>query len=677
MIKFLQKEGPLKKYVLGGILVFICVAMSAYLIPGGFGDYISGSLTQAGVLAVVGDQSVGLQEVAQRARMIGRQQFRGNIPDTLMPFLMQRAADNMITQGAMVYEADRMGLGATNDDVRNFLHQGQFGEIFFPGGNFIGDDQYEQLVQNQFGMSVTQFEKEIKAQVASQKLLAAVGAPATVSEKEIQAEVEKQDTKVKFDYAIITLEDVKNQLHPTDAELKVFYDQNKQTYVNSIPEKRKARYIVIDRSKLAENTQVSQADLQQYYSQHQDDFRIPETVTVRHILIKTPVPGSITVNPVLGQDGKINQKATEAAQKAAEEKAVNAAQAKADDIEKQLKAGGDFAALAKQNSDDPGSAQNGGLLPPITRGRTVPEFEQAAFSTPVGQTTGVIRTSYGFHIIRVEAKQTPRMKPLDEVKAQIEPTLKQQKAAAEAQKLADTVQSLARTNGLDKAASDKGLSITTTDFITNADPLPGIGTAQDLMSAIFSVKKMDPPATASVPQGFVVYQVSDIQPPQTPSFDQIRAKVEDEFKTQRAQQMLAQKTQELSDRAHSEHDLRKAAKEMNATVKTSDLVGTSAQVPDIGALTGAAAQIFTLKQGDISGPIGLQASGVVVMLIDRQVPAGDDLKKSWDTAKESLLAEKRQELEGLYVQNLRERLTKEGKIKVNKKEMERLAKNEG
>jgi peptidyl-prolyl cis-trans isomerase D len=295
----------------------------------------------------------------------------------------------------------------------------------------------------------------------------------------------------------------------------------------------------------------------------------------------------------------------------------------------------------------------------------------------VGQTTGVIRTSYGFHIIRVEGKQTPRVKPLDEVKAQIEPMLKQQKAAAESQKLADTVQSLARTNGLDKAAADKGLSITTTDFITNTEPLPGIGTSQDLMSAIFSVKKMDPPATASVPQGYVVYQVSDIQPPQTPEFDQIRAKVEDQFKTQRAQQMLAQRTQELSDRARSEHDLRKAAKEMNATVKTSDLVGTSGQVPDIGALTGAAAQIFTLKQGEISGPIGLQASGVVVALIERQVPAGDELKKSWDSAKESLLAEKRQELEGMYVQNLRERLEKEGKIKVNKKEMERLAKNEG
>ncbi len=653
MIRFLQTEGPLKKYVLGGILVFVCLAMSAYLIPGGFGDYFTGGVSQEGVLAVVGSQSVGMQEVAQRARMIGRQQFRGNVPESLMPFLMQRAADSMITQGAMVYEADRMGLGVSDAEIRDFLHQGQFGEIFFPGGNFIGDQAYEQLVENQFGLSVAQFEKELKAQIASQKLLAAVGAPATVSEKQIKEQVDKDQTKVKFDYAVLTLEDVKKQVNPTDAELKSFYDQNKQEYVNSIPEKRKARYILIDRSKLADNIQISQADLQQYYSQHQDEFRVPETVTVRHILIKTPVPGA---------DGKVDQKG------------IDAAKAKAEDIEKQLKNGADFATLAKQYSEDPGSAQNGGLLPPLTRGRTVPEFEQAAFNTPVGQTTGLIRTSYGFHIIRVEGKQTPRMKPLDEVKAQIEPILKQQKAAAAAQKLADTVQSLARTNGMDKAAADKGLSVTTTDFLSKTDQMPGVGNSQDLMGDIFSVKKMDPPATASIPQGYAIYQVTDVELPQTPTFDQIKAKVEDEFKTQRAQQMLAQRTQELSDRAHSEHDLKKAAQELGATVKTSDLVGPTSQVPDIGSLTGAAAQIFSLKQGEISGPIGLQGSGVVVMVIEKQEPTPDQMKNSWDSAKETLLAQKRQELEGLYVQNLRDRLEKEGKIKINKKEMERLAK---
>jgi peptidyl-prolyl cis-trans isomerase D len=654
MIRFLQTEGPVKKIVLGALLLIICVMMVVTLVPGGlFGDYFGGGLSQQGVLARVGNQDIGLQQVALRARMIGRQQFRGNVPDTLMPFLMQRAADSMITQGAIVYEADRVGLGVGDDEVRNYLHQGQFGQVFFPGGNFIGDQAYQTFVENQFGLSVAQFEHEIKAQIASQKLLAAIGGTASVSEKEITEQVRKQDTKVKFDYAVITLDDIKKTIKPTDTELKAFYDQNKQQYVNSIPEKRKAQYVVVSTSKVADNVQVTPTDVQQYYNSHQDEYRVPETVTVRHILIKTPVPGS---------DGKVDQKA------------VDAAKAKADDIEKQLKSGGDFAERAKKNSDDPGSAQNGGLLPPITRGRTVPEFEQAAFNTPKGQTTGVIRTSYGFHIIRVEDKQNARVKPLDEVKAQIEPMVKQQKAGAQAQRLADAVQTQARSSSLEKAAAGKGLTVTTTDMLAQADPLPGIGTSQDLMSAIFGARKMDPPATATVPVGYAIFQVTDIQPPQTPTFEQAKGRVDDEFKTQRSQAMLAQRTQELSDRARNEHDLKKAAKELGATLKTSDLVAANSQVPELGSLSSPGLSgVFSMKPGDISPPIAVQATGVVIALLDKQEPAGDQLKKSWDNARETLLAQKRQELEGLYVQNLRERLEKEGKIKINKKEMERLA----
>ena len=644
----------MKKIILGGILLVICVMMVITLVPGGlFGDYFGSSVTTAGVLAKVGTEDINLQEVANRARMIGRQQFRGNVPPTIMPFLMQRAADGMITQGALAYEADRMGLGVSDKELVDYLHQGQFGQMFFPGGNFIGQQQYEDFVQNQFGLSVAQFEKELKNQIAQQKLLSAVSAAATVSDKEVEEQVKKQDTKVKFDYAVLTLDDVKKQVKVTDVELKAFYDQNKQQYVNSIPEKRKARYILIDTAKLANSIPVTQADLQAYYNQHQDEFRIPETVTVRHILIKTPTPGP---------DGKVDPKG------------VEAAKAKIEDIQKQLKAGASFDELAKKYSEDPGSAPNGGLLPPITKGRTVPEFEQAAFTTPKGQTTDIIRTSYGFHIIRVEDKQTARVKPLDEVKAQIEPAIKQQKSAAAAQSLANSVESLARSAGMEKAASEKGLTVTTTELLAQTDPLPGVGTAQELSNGLFSAKKNDPPALAQTPQGFAIYQVTEIQPPQTPTFEQIKAQVEEQFKAQRAQMLLAQKTQELSDRARAEHDLKKAAKELGATVKTSDLVNSTAQVPDVGAMSGAANVAFTLGVGEISGPLqGGANSGVVLAVVEKQEPSPDEAKQAWDRAKETLLEQKRQALEGLYVQNLRDKLEKEGKIKVNKKEMERLS----
>jgi len=653
MLRFLQKPGPIKKIVLGGILVVICVMMVITLVPGGmFGDYLGGGLTTSGVLAKVGDQEIGIQEVSQQARLIGRQQFKGNVPPSLMPFLMQRAAQGLITQKALVYEADKMGLGVTDDELRTYLHQGQMGQMLFPGGNFIGQQQYEDFIQNQFQLGVRQFEQEVKAEIAQRKLLAAITAPVSVSDHDVDEAVKKQGTKVKFEYAVLTLDDLKKQIKPTDTELKAFYEQNKAQYENSIPEKVKVEYIVIDTVKLAANVPITQADLQQYYNQHQDEYRIPETVTVRHILIKTPTPDA---------DGKVDQKG------------VDAAKAKAEDVDKQLKAGASFADLAKKYSEDPGSAQNGGLLPPLRKGQTVPEFEQAAFNTPAGQTTGIIRTSYGFHIIHVESKQQAHLKSLDEVKADIEPILKSQKVGNQAQALATAVQTLARSAGMSKAASEKGLPFTVTGFMARTDLLPGISNAPDALNAIFTAKKNDPPATVSTPQGYVIYQVTEIQPPQTPTFEQIKAQVEQQFKDQRAQALLAQKTQELADRAHAEHDIDKAAKEVGATVKTSELVDQTAQVPELGAMSGPGAVAFSMKPGEISGAIrGGAANGVVLKLLEIQAPTPEEAKQNWDKAKEALLAERRQEIEGLYAENLRTRLEKDGKIKINKKEMDRL-----
>ncbi len=448
------------------------------------------------------------------------------------------------------------------------------------------------------------------------------------------------------------MDDVKKSINPTDAELKAFYEQNKQQYVNSIPEKINAKYILLDTRQLADSITVSQDELQKYYNQHQDDYRLPETVTVRHILIKTPAADA---------NGKVDQKA------------VDAAKAKAEDVQKQLKGGANFGDLAKKYSDDPGSAKDGGLLPPLTKGRTVPEFEQAAFSTQPGQTTDIIRTSYGFHIIHVESKQQARLKPLDEVKVEIEPTLKQQKAAAQSQTIANTIQTLARTEGMEKAAKDRNLSITTTGLISQTDQLPGLGSAPDFTSALFGAKKNDPPAAAPTPVGYAVFQVTEIQPPQTPTFDAIQAKIEEQFKDQRSQALLAQKTQELSDRAHSEHDLAKAAKEVGATVKTSDLVDKSSQVPDIGAMSGAAGAAFGMKPGEISGPIQGGPNGVVLKIVEVQQPTPEQMKQDWDKAKQALLQQKRQEYENVYVENLRHTLEKEGKIKINKQEMDRLS----
>src|SRR4029077_20702876 len=161
------------------------------------------------------------------------------------------------------------------------------------------------------------------------------------------------------------------------------------------------------------------------------------------------------------------------------------------------------------------------------------------------------------------------------------------------------------------------MPVVATDFIGQSDSLPGIGTAPQLTGAVFAAAEKSPPDQVQVSQGFAVFELLAIKPPATPAFEEIRSRVETEFKAERAGTLLTQKTQELSDRAKADHDLKKAAKELGATMKTSDLVLPDGQVPDIGWMSGAAAVAFTLKPGDISCTVDSGNTGVVLAILEK------------------------------------------------------------
>jgi peptidyl-prolyl cis-trans isomerase D len=359
MIRFLQTPGKAKKYILGGLLLVICAAMVITLIPGGFLGDAFGFGAPAGVLATVGDQEVTLNEAQQTARFMGRQQFGGrSVPPQLMSFLTRQAVESLVVQKAMLVEADRMGLKVSDEELRDAL-QRAFAQQLFPGGNFVGQDIYENFVQQSFEMSVPQFETQFKIELLLSKLRNVVEGAATVSDTELQQSYRRQNTKVKFDYAVLTYDDIMKQIKPTDAELKAYFDNHKDVYKNAIPEKRKAQYVFVDTSKVADKIQVTPEELRRYYTQHQDEYRVPEQVNLRQIVIKTPAPGP---------DGKVDQKALQAARQ------------KAQEVLSKIKAGGNFAELAKKYSEDTATAKNGGELGNVQRGQTMPEIDKVAFS---------------------------------------------------------------------------------------------------------------------------------------------------------------------------------------------------------------------------------------------------------------------------------------------------------
>jgi len=377
-------------------------------------------------------------------------------------------------------------------------------------------------------------------------------------------------------------------------------------------------------------------------------------VKVSHILIKTPLPGP---------DGKVD------------EKGVAEAQHRAEDLLKQLKSGAKLEDLAKKYSEDPGSAKQGGSLGWIGKGQTVPEFEKTAFSLPKGQISDLVKSSYGFHIIRVDDKQDAHVKTVDEVKAEIEPILKQQKAQQLAQKQAETLLADAKKDGIDAAAAKAGVPVITSDFFTRKDMLPGLGPAPQFMDAVFAATENSAPDVAPASQGIAVFQLLAVKPTATPSFEEIHSRVEEEFKNERSSILLSQKIQELSDRAKAAHDLKRAAKEMGATVKTSDMVLPDGQVPDVGAMSGQASVAFSMKPGEISGPINGGGDAVVLQVLESQQPTEADYAAKRDQIRDSLLQGKQQERFGLFVTNLVDEMTKAGKIKRNDEEMKALGRS--
>ena len=196
------------------------------------------------------------------------------------------------------------------------------------------------------------------------------------------------------------------------------------------------------------------------------------------------------------------------------------------------------------------------------------------------------------------------------------------------------------------------------------------------MDAVFSQREKAPPDMAQLSQGAVVFQVEAIKPPATPTFEEIRSKVDGEFKNERASILLNQKTQELSDRAKSEHDLKKAAKELGATMKTSDFVLPDGQVPDIGSMAGQASVAFSMKPGEISGPVTAGNNGVVLSVLEKQEPTDQDFAAKKDQIRDGLLRSKQQDLFGLFITNLRQQMEKSGKIKINEQEMKNLTKGQ-
>ena len=648
MIRFLQsKDNRLVKAIFWVIIGAAVVTMVVTLIPGIFQDATVTGDTYATVYphwysryTFTGEKIslTRVQEIAQQ--QMQRQRLPEQYAQLFMPRLVEQAGQQLIMQKVLLAKAASLGIRANEDDVRAFLHTGQYGELLFPNGNFIGDDKYRAFISQQFDMTVGDFQKALADDITINRLRAFLTDGVTVSDKEIRDQYRKQNVKIKFDYAVISSDDLRKQINPSDADLQAFFTKNAARYATAVPEERKITYFAFSLDQVPGGApKATPQEIQAYYNAHQAEYQQPEQARSRHILIKSP-----------GGAAKTDAEA----------------KAKADALLKQIQGGADFAELAKKNSEDPGSGAQGGELGFARRGTMVPEFDTAIFNNKIGDVK-IVKSQFGYHIVQVEERQTAHTQPLNEVLPTIQVQILRQKESQAESAYAQQLATEAAKNGLAKTAEAHHLQVVTTPSLNAQGTISGLPDGSQVITKAFSVKQGDAPTFAPTGEGFAIFQVAGITPPHAPAFADWKDKVAKDYGDERLPQLLSQKTKELADKAHAENDLAKAAKEVGATVKTSDLVGDSGQVPDFGQVGSVAPQLFEMTVGSISGPINAQRTGVVAKLVDKQEPTADEITKNLDQTREQALEQRRDEAFGIFVGAAQDQFKKARLIQINAK----------
>ena len=651
MIRFLQTENRLTKALFIVIIGAASVGMVIYLIPGLTGLGSAAPDTYAVVyphwysrLFSSGD-TVSLQRVEQ----ITRQQLMQRNPqyadnDMIVKMFEGQVGQQLVQQAVLLQVAQKLGIHASADDVRQYLQSGPTGQVLFPDGKFIGEDAYANLISQRLNMSVAEFEDNVRKDIVIRRLQSMITAGVTVSPQDVRDAYRKQNIKIKFDYAVVSSSDLLKTINPTDSDLEAFFKQNAARYANAVPEARKITYFAFTPNDIPGGLpQPSQQQIQQYYNDHLSDYAVPKQAKSRHILIKV-APG-------------------------ADAKTDAAAKAKAEMVLKLLKAGGNWTELAKKYSDDPGSKDSGGELGWAQQGRMVPEFDNAIFTQKIGDIE-IVKSQFGYHVVQVEDRQDAHTQPLNEVLPQIQATLERDASAQAQENYARTLTSEADKDGLEKAAAAHHLEVVTTPPVERGGLIAALPSSTDLLAKAFAAKQGDPPQFAPTGEGYAIFQVTGIQPAHAPAFADWKSHVLDDYRNEKLPALLSQKTQELAQQAKADHDLAKAAKEVGATVKTSDLVSPTGQVPDIGDLGQVAPQLFNMNVGDISGPINAERNGVVVKIVDKQEPTDAEIQQNFDQTRDQILDERRSDAFNIFLSGVMDEYKKHNLIRIN-------AKNEG
>jgi peptidyl-prolyl cis-trans isomerase D len=613
---------------LGVVVLVLGGSMLLYLVPQTPGTGEAATDT----VAKVGDQSVTLGEVRQQLAQIEQ---RNQVPKPLESLYARQILNQLVFEKEIEYEAKRLGITVSDQERADRIKQYVPGA--FVNGTFVGMDRYSAEVQARFQLTVPVFEELIRQGLLEEKFRKRVTDGISVGPNELQDEFRYKNEKIKLNYAVIKPEELAAKINPTDAEIKAEYEKNKSRY--QIPEKRVVRYGLLDTTQMRRNIQVSDDQLKVQYQNNIQQYQVPNRVHAEHILFMTV--------------GKTDAE-------------VDEIKKNAEDVLKQAKKGAKFEDLAKKYSEDPGSKDKGGDLGWITQGQTVPEFEKTAFGLDKGQISDLVKTQYGFHIIKVLDKETARTKTFDEVKDSLRAPMLLQLADQQAAQAADQLAKAIRQSNkvsLDDLAKQFQLTVSQTRPISATDPVLELGNSKEVKDAIFRLRQNELSLPIRTDRGYVVLSVQQISPAHQGSLEEVHEQVVNDLKQEEAGKLAKTKAEELAKRVKAGEKFEAAAKALGLEAKTSDLISRNDSIS--GAASGKQlGEAFQMKPGNVGAPMSLGSTWMVYRVDTKEEPNPSDFEKQKKTLTEQLLQTKRSVAYEAFKTALDNRLKQEGKVKL-------------
>ena len=616
------------RILLGAVVLVLGGSMLLYLVP----QSPSTGEVSTDTVAKVGDASITVQEVRQQLDQIMQ---RNQVPKPLEGLYAQQILQQLVFQKEIEYEAGRLGVTVSDQERADRIRQ--FLPTAFNGATFVGMDQYTAQVQQRFQLTVPVFEELIRQGLLEEKFRKLVTDGISVGPAELQDEFRYKNQKVKLDYALIKPEELEAKITPDEAEIRSSYEKNKSKY--QVPERRSVRYAIVDVNQIRHNVQISDDMLKLQYQANIQQYQVPNRVHVEHILLMTV--------------GKTDAE-------------VEEIKKKAEDVLKQARKGGKFDELAKKYSEDPGSKDKGGDLGWIVQKQTVPEFEKAAFSLAPGQISDLIKTQYGFHIIKVLEKETAHTKPFEEVKESLRAPLLLSQADKLAGDTADQLSAAIRQSNkvsLDDLVKQYHLTAGETRPVSATDPLLELGNSEDVKDAIFRLRAGELSFPIRTDRGYVVLSLKDAQPAHQGSLEEVRDRVVTDLKREKSTELAKSKADELARRVKAGEKFDAAAKALGLEPKTSDSFARN------GSISGAASgkqlgAAFNLKAGDVGAPLSLGQNWLVYRIAEKVEPNPADFEIQKKQLTEEVLQSKRSLAFEAFRTALGDRLKQEGKLQI-------------